>query len=145
MSDYSTILVADADQNDVFFIRRAFQKSGITYPVVHVPDGQEAIDYLKGEAAYADRTRYPLPGLLLLDLKMPKVDGFDVLAWLKSRPELKELPVVVLSSSSREDDIQRARQLGAADYLVKPADFDDLLSLAQDVAARWLRVAQVSG
>jgi CheY-like chemotaxis protein len=143
MSGHSTILVADDDQNDVFFIRRAFQKSGLSHPVMHVIDGQEAIDYLRGEAAFADRGRYPLPALLVLDLKMPKVDGFDVLAWVKARPEFKELPVVVLSSSSREDDIQRAQQLGADDYRVKPADFDDLLALAQDVATRWLRAAQV--
>lgn len=149
MSGYSTILVADDDQNDVFFLRRAFQKSGVSHALVHVPDGQEAIDYLRGEANYGDRSRYPLPGLLLLDLKMPKVDGFDVLAWLKTRPDLEDLPVVVLSSSSREDDIQRARALGADDYRVKPADFDDLLTLAQDVAARWLsttyRAEQNSG
>jgi len=144
MSGHRAILVADDDQNDVFFLKRAFQKSGLSHPVFHVPDGQEAIDYLRGDSSYADRARYPIPGLLLLDLKMPKVDGFDVLAWLKTRPELKGLPVVVLSSSSREDDIQRARSLGADDYRVKPADFEDLLVLARDVAARWLERTPVS-
>ncbi len=145
MSGQTTILVADDDQNDVFFLRRAFQKSGVSHAVMHVSDGQQAIDYLLGEADYRDRIRYPVPVLVLLDLKMPKVDGFDVLAWLKTRPELVGLPVVVLSSSSREDDIQRARTLGAADYRVKPADFDELLVLAQDVAARWLSETQVPG
>jgi len=144
MSGHTTILVADDDPNDVFFLRRAFQKTGLEHPVVHVTDGQEAIDYLRGEADYSDRSRFPLPALLLLDLKMPKVDGFDVLSWLKNRPDLADLPVVVLSSSSREDDIQRARELGADDYRVKPADFDDLLTLAQDVAIRWLNVDQLS-
>jgi len=138
-----TILVADDDQNDVFFLRRAFQKSGLDHSVIHVSDGQEAIDYLRGEADYSDRTRFPLPALLLLDLKMPKVDGFDVLNWLRGRSELKQLPVVVLSSSSREDDIQRARSLGADDYRVKPADFEQLLLLAQDVSTRWLTADQV--
>ena len=140
----ATILVADDDQNDVFFLRRAFQKSGMDHSVVHVSDGQEAIDYLCGEANYGDRTRFPLPSLMLLDLKMPKVDGFDVLHWLKERSDLKELPVVVLSSSSREDDIQRARSLGADDYRVKPADFEQLLLLAQDVSSRWLVAGQLS-
>jgi CheY-like chemotaxis protein len=144
MSSCSTILVADDDQNDVFFLRRAFQKSGLGHSVAHVPDGQEAIDYLRGEGDYSDRKRFPLPTLLLLDLKMPKVDGFDVLTWLKSQPAWQSLPVVVLSSSSREDDIQRARALGADDYRVKPADFDDLLALAQDVAARWLNAPELS-
>jgi len=145
MSGHFAILVADDDQNDVFFLKRAFQKSGFTQPMMHVADGQEAIDYLRGDADYADRTRYPFPGLLLLDLKMPKVDGFDVLSWLKTRPDLESLPVVVLSSSSREDDIERARELGADDYRVKPADFEDLLALAQDVAAKWLGVTPVPG
>jgi CheY-like chemotaxis protein len=140
----NTILVADDDQNDVFFLRRAFQKSGLDHSVMHVSDGQEAIDYLRGDANFGDRSRFPLPSLLLLDLKMPKVDGFDVLAWLKGHEVLKTLPVVVLSSSSREDDIQRARSLGADDYRVKPADFDELLVLAQEVASRWLTAAQFS-
>ena len=144
MSGNRTILVADDDQNDVFFLRRAFQKSGLEHSVVHVSDGQEAIDYLRGDADYSDRARFPLPALLLLDLKMPKVDGFDVLHWLKARSDLKELPVVVLSSSSREDDIQRARSLGADDYRVKPADFEQLLLLAQDVSTRWLAAGQLS-
>jgi len=144
MSGNATILVADDDQNDVFFLRRAFQKSGLDHSVVHVSDGQEAIDYLQGEADFSDRSRFPLPSLLLLDLKMPKVDGFDVLAWLKNHAVLKTLPVVVLSSSSREDDIQRARSLGADDYRVKPADFEQLLTLAQEVATRWLATAQFS-
>jgi len=99
---------------------------------------------LRGDAGYSDRARFPIPALLLLDLKMPKVDGFDVLTWLRSRPELSPLPVVVLSSSSREDDIQRARLLGAADYRVKPADFEQLQVLAQDVATRWLNTPQFS-
>jgi len=143
MSAHCTILVADDDQNDVFFLKRAFQKSGFSQPMMHVADGQEAIDYLKGDADYADRARYPFPGLLLLDLKMPKVDGFDVLSWLNTRPDLKSLPVIVLSSSSREDDIERARELGADDYRVKPADFEDLLTLAKDVVSKWLGATKV--
>ena len=145
MSGHTTILVADDDQNDVFFLRRAFQKSGVNHAVIAVSDGQQAIDYLQGEADYGDRARFPVPVLLLLDLKMPKVDGFDVLAWMRTRPELEGLPVVVLSSSSREDDVQRARTLGAADYRVKPADFDELLVLAQDFTSRWLNTTQAPG
>lgn len=144
MSGHTAILVADDDQNDVFFLRRALQKSGLAHSFFHVPDGQEAIDYLRGEASYADRTRYPLPALLFLDLKMPKVDGFDVLAWLRTKSELKSLPVVVLSSSSREDDMERARQMGANDYRVKPSEFEDLLLMARDVAARWLTLDTLS-
>ena len=139
-----TILVADDDQNDVFFLRRAFAKSGFEHSVVHVSDGQEAIEYLRGDSNFGDRTRFPFPSLLLLDLKMPKVDGFDVLNWLRGHADCKELPVVVLSSSSREDDIQRARSLGADDYRVKPADFEELLVLAQDVSTRWLAASHLS-
>ena len=113
MSGHTTILVADDDQNDVFFLRRAFQKSGVSHAVMHVSDGQQAIDYLLGEADYRDRIRYPVPVLVLLDLKMPKVDGFDVLAWLKTRPELVGLPVVVLSSSSHSGSSWQAPACGA--------------------------------
>ena len=138
------VLIAEDDPSDAFLLKRAFQLAQVPATLHFVRDGQEAIDYLRGEGGYSDRKRFPLPTLLLLDLKMPKVDGFDVLTWLKSQPAWRSLPVVVLSSSSREDDIQRARALGADDYRVKPADFDDLLALAQDVAARWLSAPELS-
>jgi len=109
MSNSKVILVADDDENDVFFLRRAFAKSGLLHTLIHVSDGQKAIEYLLGEGIYANRNSNPFPDLLLLDLKMPKTDGFDVLATLQSLPQL-ELPVVVFSTSALTVDVQAAKK-----------------------------------
>lgn len=138
MAKQAPILVADDDDNDVFFLRRAVAKAGLANQLLVTHDGQETIDYLGGAAPFNDRARYPMPGLLLLDLKMPRLDGFDVLAWLSTRPDLKDLPVIVLSSSSHEADMIKARQLGADDYQVKPPDFMTLVQLLRELHARWL-------
>src|SRR5512137_241283 len=90
------ILLAEDDENDIFLMGRAFDRAGIPNPLFVVHNGQEAIDYLAGNGAYGRRDRFPLPGLILLDLKMPWMDGFDVLKWLRARPQFDELPVVVL-------------------------------------------------
>jgi len=132
------ILVADDEKNDIFFLRRAFQKAGLNALIIGVPDGEEVEKYLSGEDSFSDRSRFPLPGLLVLDIKMPKRDGFDVLKWLQGRDELKDMTVVMLSSSSQDSDIRRARELGARDYFVKPSDFEQLTELVQTIAQRWL-------
>ena len=132
------ILVAEDEETDVFFLRHALSRAGLPHELVVAQDGQEAIDYLSGQAPYTDRARHPLPALLLLDLKMPRMTGFDVLAWLRRRPEFKQLPAVVLTSSPDEADRRRAEQLGAAQYLVKPQNVQDLLKLVQDLQAKWL-------
>src|ERR1051326_7316731 len=115
MSSQPTVLVADDDANDVFFLRRAFQKAGVACPIVDVPDGEKAISYLSGSDTYADRKRYPLPALLFLDLKMPKVSGFEVLEWLQKHDGLTKMKVVVLSSSNLPSDMQKARALGRSE------------------------------
>ena len=137
-SGSAVILIADDDSNDVFFLRRAFEKAGLSLPVLHVPDGERAISYLSGTEDYADRKQFPLPALLFLDLKMPKVSGFEVLEWLSQRNDLENLKVVVLSSSGLQSDIQKAKKLGADDYRVKPADIDDMITMVKEVASRWL-------
>ena len=137
MAECSTVLVADDDENDFIILRRAFQKAGLTHRLIHVLDGEAAIDYLSGKAPYADRVRYPAPSLLLLDLKMPRVNGFDVLAWLQSRSDLHALNVIVLSASQLEADKNQATQLGADDYRTKPHDFDELVRMARELDERW--------
>jgi len=133
------VLIADDDANDIFFLRRAFQKAGLNHPVLDVPDGERAIHYLSGEQNYADRSRFPFPSLMFLDLKMPKVSGFEVLKWLsEQKRKFPDLKVVVLSSSGLQSDIQKAKDLGAHDYRVKPADIDDMITMVKDVATRWL-------
>jgi CheY-like chemotaxis protein len=134
----ATILVADDDPNDIFFLKRAFAKAGFIHQVIDVPDGEKVIEYLSGSADYADRSRFPLPVLLLLDLKMPKVNGFEVLAWLQKENRLPNLKIVVLSSSGLLADKKKADALGAHDYKVKPADISEMLALVNDLAARWL-------
>jgi CheY-like chemotaxis protein len=104
-----------------------------------VENGQQAVRYLEGSEVYSDRARYPLPCLLLLDLKMPIMGGFDVLEWLRQRPELsRSLPVVVLTSSDQEEDATRSFELGARDYFVKPVTFKALLSLVLKLKEEWL-------
>ncbi len=137
ISNASHVLVADDDENDVFLLRFAFQKAGLPHTLIHVRDGQETINYLTANASNSDYQSKP--NLLLLDLKMPLVDGFDVLVWLQARPELTTLPVVVLSSSSLAADKKKAKDLGAKDYLAKPTDMDELTKLAHTLHERWLK------
>jgi CheY-like chemotaxis protein len=139
MTKRTPILVADDDEHDIFLLRRAFQKAGLSHLIVDVRDGEEAMKYLLGGNDFGDRIRYPMPGLLVLDIKMPKANGFDVLKWMRTRDELKDLPVIMLSSSSQDCDIEKARELGAQDYFVKASHFEDLQKLAETIADRWLR------
>jgi CheY-like chemotaxis protein len=138
MNSQPTVLVADDDANDVFFLRRAFQKAGISCAVLDVPDGEKAINYLSGSDGFGDRLQFPLPSLLFLDLKMPKVSGFEVLEWLQKHDRVLKTKIVVLSSSNLPSDMQKARMLGAHDYRVKPSDIDDMITMVKDVATRWL-------
>lgn len=132
------ILLAEDDENDIFLMGRAFDRAGIPNPLFVVRNGQEAIDYLAGAGDYAQRDKHPLPGLMLLDLKMPWMDGFDVLKWLRSQPQFDTLPVVVLTSSKLQADVDQSRQLGVYDYRVKPHGFEDLVRLLDDVRKCWL-------
>ena len=141
MEKTATILLAEDDENDVFLVRRALQKAGLGHLLMHVANGEEAISYLSGKEPYADRSKNPLPGLLLLDLKMPVATGFDVLAWLRTRSDFKQLPVIILSGSDRDSDKQEASKAGAADYQVKPIAFDELVKIMQALDARWLAQA----
>ncbi|HWC59112.1 MAG TPA: response regulator [Verrucomicrobiae bacterium] len=117
---HAVILLAEDDDNDVFFMRRALQKARIEFQLQVVTNGQHALDYLSGEGKFADRNAYPLPSIILLDLKMPFLDGFEVLSWIGEQPSLKKIPVAVLTSSAEERDRRRAAELGAKAYFVKP-------------------------
>jgi CheY-like chemotaxis protein len=131
-------LVAEDDENDVFFLKRAFQQANVENPLNVVRDGQEAIDYLSGEGKFSDRNLYPLPHLFILDLKMPRKTGLDVLGWLQQQPELRCLPVLVLSSSAHLTDIEKAYELGANAFVVKPASLEKRLELAKLIGTFWL-------
>jgi len=133
------VLLAEDDPNDTFLVQRAFKKAKLPHNLVHLIDGQHVLDYLCGIAPYQHSPGLVLPDLLLLDLKMPRLDGFQVLEWLQRRPEFKAMPAVVMSSSDHFSDIKRAIALGAADYFRKPSDPADLLSLVTAIHERWLR------
>jgi len=138
----TTILLAEDDQNDVLLIKRAFSKSRIINPIACVGNGEEAVAYLKGEGIYEDRQQYPLPFMLLLDLKLPRLSGHEVLKWLRAQPLLKRLPVVVLTSSKQPADINHAYELGANSYLVKPVVFEEFAMLMQQLQMYWLMLSE---
>jgi CheY-like chemotaxis protein len=138
--DNTTILVVEDDPNDVFFLRYAFEHAGVKNPLLSVEHGQEAIDYLAGKGKYDQRSQYPLPCIILLDLKMPGVSGLDLLRWLKKQPDLAFMIVIVLSSSNNDLDIREAYSLGARSYLVKPLSIEERLALAKAIKAYWLEL-----
>ena len=111
MSDQAVILLAEDREDDIILIQRSFKAALMTNPFYVVRNGEEAIDYLKGEGPFANREEYPLPDLLLLDLKMPRIDGFGVLEWIRATPSMASLRVIVLTSSENLNDVNRAYQL----------------------------------
>ena len=132
------ILHVEDDEPYVFLLRLTFERAGITNPLYAVSDGQMAIDYLAGAGAFADRERHPLPCLVLLDLKLPKVGGLEVLKWIREQPELKKLVVVVLSASAQLEDIERAYELGANSYIEKPCALERMQEIAHLLKGWWL-------
>src|SRR5438045_247424 len=120
MAKQFQILVAEDDPNDAFFLERAFDKSGVKGPIQFLKDGQQVIDYLEHKPPFDEPSPKRLPTLLLLDLKMPRMNGFDVLEWIQQQPQREKMMVVVFTSSGLEEDKQRAFALGADDYVVKP-------------------------
>ncbi|MDZ8187721.1 MAG: response regulator [Nostoc sp. ChiSLP02] len=134
----ATILLVEDERADVFRIQRAFQKANATSALEVVSDGEQAIHYLSGQSIYQDRDRYPIPILILLDLKLPRYSGFEVLTWLRNESNIKHLPVVVLTSSEQQIDIDRAYSLGANSYLVKPPDTNTLLEMARSLGLFWV-------
>ena len=136
------VLMAEDDDNDVFFLERAFKQAQIANPVHRVKDGEEALAYLKGEGQYSNREKFPLPHLMLLDLKMPRKNGFEVIQWVRQQPGLRRMPLVVLTSSKEDPDVNRAYELGANTYLVKPVTFDGLVEMMKTLNLYWLILAE---
>jgi CheY-like chemotaxis protein len=137
------VLQIEDDENDVFFMKHAFRKAGVLNPLLAVCDGQEAVDYLAGAGKFANRHQFPMPGVVLLDLNLPRKSGLEILKWIREQPAFHTLPVVVLSSSNRDADIHRAYSTGANAYLVKPPDPDGLLDLVRLIHDFWLRHNQL--
>ncbi len=136
------ILLLEDDDNDVYLLRYAFKQAGITNRVIVMNHGHDAIEYLSPSGKYADREHNPLPCLLLLDLKLPLQSGFEVLEWIRSRPELRSLVVIVLSASAQPDDVGRAYQLGVNSFIVKPSDVQRRREIAEHLKGWWLEINQ---
>ncbi len=144
MADQPTILLAEDNEDDIILIERAFRKARILSPVIAVRDGEDAISYLTGFGRFADRSQFPFPDLFLLDLRLPGRDGFEVLRWIQTQPDLKSLPVIVLTQSDRIRDANEAYRLGAFSFLIKGTDFNDTARFAQSVSA-YLAKARNNG
>ena len=132
-----TILFVDDDETFKALIACALKRSRLEASVQYLCDGEEAISYLSRQGPFEDEMAYPRPALVLLDLKMPRVNGFEVLEWRSSRPELNETPFVVLSSSNLDRDQDRASELGADGYLVKPMNLSQLIEMLEGLAKFW--------
>lgn len=133
----NTILIAEDEPDDAFLLHRAFRANNIDDPIHIVTDGEEALAYLHGEGKYADREQYEFPSFIISDLKMPRQDGFAILEALRSKPEWSVVPMIILSGSTDENDIERAYILCAKAYLVKPASFEDLRALIKKFHDFW--------
>jgi CheY-like chemotaxis protein len=138
MSDQAVVLLVEDIDDDAELVRRAFAKGNVVNPLQIVRTGEEALEYLTGTGRYSNRAEYPLPELLLLDLKLPGIDGFQVLRWIRQQPELKALRVVVLTSSEALSDATEAYKAGANSFLVKPIDFNDFVNVTNAIQGYWL-------
>jgi CheY-like chemotaxis protein len=140
-----TILHIEDDPDDILLVHDAFAEVPNGHRLEVAQDGEEALAYLCGRGAYADRHAHPFPSLILLDLKLPRKSGLEVLEWLRHRPETKRIPVVVLTSSENLKDVERAYDLGVNSYLVKPVDYAALGAMVKSIAAYWIKLNRNPG
>ncbi len=138
-----TILIADDDADDRFLIHDALRDCNVQNQVLFVEDGEELTDYLNRIGKYSDPNNSPRPGLILLDLNMPRKDGIEALKEIKSNPHLRSIPIVILSTSRADEDISRAYDLGANSFISKPVSYDGLVEAMTSLKLFWLQVVQV--
>ncbi|MGD0814969.1 MAG: response regulator [Verrucomicrobiota bacterium] len=139
MNEDQTILLVDDSEDDLTLMREAFKMAKCSHPLQEVHNGEEAIAYLKGESPYCDRNKFPLPIIMLLDLNMPKKNGYDVLAWVRAEPALKRLAIFILTASARREDVETAFYLGANSFLVKPSNLETLATMMQCLCD-WIHI-----
>jgi len=131
------ILLVEDEENDALLVKMAFQKNEIRNPVQWVRDGLEAVAYLNGDGIYANRSLYPFPEVLILDLKMPRMTGLELLAWIRDHPEYRVIPTIIMSSSRMDSDVEKAYNLGANTYMIKPSSFEDLAKMVKLAHGYW--------
>jgi CheY-like chemotaxis protein len=139
----AVVLLVEDREDDVILVRKAFEKAELANPVYVVRNGEEAVAYLTGDDSFSNRNEYPLPDLILLDLKMPKLDGFETLLWIRNQPGIRNIPVIILTSSEQSGDVTKAYALGANSFLVKPADFQHSIELVKLLHRYWLRTSRL--
>jgi CheY-like chemotaxis protein len=139
MNEGRTILLVDDCEDDFILMRRAFRQAKHTLPLQEVLNGEEAMAYLIGEGQYSDRNKFPMPIVMLLDLNLPKKNGYDVLTWVRAQPGLKHLPVFILTASMRLEDVECAFYLGATSYLAKPSNLETLAAMMQCLCD-WVQI-----
>ncbi|MFV0295290.1 MAG: response regulator [Hyphomicrobiaceae bacterium] len=139
-----SILIADDDADDRMLIEDAFRESRLSNPLHFVENGEELLQFLKGEGRFSGRTSAPHPRLILLDLNMPKMDGRTALKHLKDDPELRRIPVVVLTTSKAEEDILRTYDLGVSSFITKPVTFNGLVEVVRALNSYWIEIVEVS-
>jgi len=135
-SDYTILLVED-EENDAKLVQMAFKKNNIVNPVQWARDGLEAIAYLNGDGAYADRNQHPFPEVLILDLKMPRMGGLELLTWIREHPEFRVIPTIIMTSSRQHSEIEKAYNLGANTYMIKPSSFEELAKNVKLIHDYW--------
>jgi CheY-like chemotaxis protein len=140
MKPLPTILFVEDNRMDIELTLDAFREAHLPNPIQIVRDGQDALDYMLGMGQFTDRTAYPLPALILLDLKLPRVDGLQVLRTLKTTPKVRRIPTIVLTSSKEEGDLTLSYDLGVNSYLVKPISYDGFIRVIQSLDDYWLHL-----
>jgi len=135
-SNYTILLVED-EENDATLLKMALKKNNIPNPVQWVRDGLEAIAYLNGEGEFADRSKFSFPEVLIVDLKMPRMGGLELLSWIREHPEFKVIPTIIMTSSRLDVDIEKAYTLGANTYMIKPSSFDELARMTKLAHDYW--------
>jgi CheY-like chemotaxis protein len=138
----NVVLHVDDDPSDALLLKQACRRAEVSFRLKGVGDGESALAYLSGTGSFDNRDEYPLPTLVLLDLKMPRMTGFDVLSWMRSHPMFKTLPVVIFTASNQEGDIRRAYDMGANSYLVKPVGIHTLIEILKIIDSYWLGLNQ---
>ncbi|EEF58042.1 response regulator [Pedosphaera parvula] len=138
MENNPTILYVDDDENDVLLLKHALRCCKLSFNLQVVNDPERASAYLGGQDIYADRKLYPIPSLVLLDLKMPRMNGMEVLAWIRSQPALKHLVVIVFTASNQASEVNRAYEMGANSYLVKPVELELLVEIVKGMTQYWM-------
>jgi CheY-like chemotaxis protein len=139
------ILMADDDDDDFLLTQKALKQSKLLNTLRRVKDGEELLEYLRHEDPYTDEIEYPRPGVILLDLNMPKMDGREALKEIKSDATLRDIPVVVFTTSKAEEDIYKSYQLGVNSFITKPVTFDGLIQVIQTLGKYWFEIVELPG